>query len=247
MSINAIAAVVVMAFGGPVLAQSAATGPNKVYIEQLGNSNTVTIDQTGGTNNVGGISNTTPSSSNYATINGSSNLLALAQTGNNNLAQYHIRGNNNVYTSTTVGSNNKTYLNVGDSSNPNNLRNTITETITGDSNTIIQNVIGNDIVSTLSVTGNTNEVTKELKSSRGTSDITILGNNNKLDIQQLDSAGAAGHYLKQEVTGDYNSIVTQQQGSNDTTVDIKTTGSHNTITVRSSNAAIVGPMTAVAR
>ena len=32
-----------------------ATGPNKVYIEQVGNSNLITIEQVGGTNNVGGI------------------------------------------------------------------------------------------------------------------------------------------------------------------------------------------------
>jgi hypothetical protein len=47
--------------------------------------------------------------------------------------------------------------------------------------------------------------------------------------------------------GDYNSITTQQQGFNDTTVNIKTTGDHNTITVRTSSTSIVNPVSAIAR
>jgi hypothetical protein len=163
------------------------------------------------------------------------------------LAQYNIKGNNNAYTSTVLGNSNSTKLTVGDSSHASNLRNTITETITGDTNTIIQNIVGNDITSLLAITGNMNEVTKDLKSSNGTSDVAITGNNNKLDIEQFDVAGANGHYLKKVITGDYNSIITQQQGTNDTTVDIKVAGDHNTITVRTSSSAIVNPRTAVAR
>ena len=90
-----------------------ATGPNKVYIEQIGNTNTVTIEQVGGTNNVGGINGTTnasgtdhstthtpdaPSSLNYALINGNTNVVTLTQTGNNNSAQYNIKGSQNTYT-----------------------------------------------------------------------------------------------------------------------------------------------------
>ena len=36
------------------VAQSISTGPNKVYLEQIGDSNTITVQQVGGTNNVGG-------------------------------------------------------------------------------------------------------------------------------------------------------------------------------------------------
>jgi len=54
--------------------------------------------------------------------------------------------------------------------------------------------------------------------------------------------------LKQVIAGNYNSIITQQQGTNDTTVDIKTTGDHNTITVRTSSASTIStPRTAVPR
>ena len=53
--------------------------------------------------------------------------------------------------------------------------------------------------------------------------------------------------LVMNTTGNYNSISTQQQGSNDTTVNIKTTGNHNTITVRTSSSSIASPVSAVAR
>ena len=39
----------------PVFATNPATGPNNVYLEQIGNSNTVTVEQIGGTNNIGGV------------------------------------------------------------------------------------------------------------------------------------------------------------------------------------------------
>ena len=250
-----------MSPSGMAVAQSA-TGPNKVYIEQVGDSNTVTIQQVGGTNNVGGTGTTSktvdaagittllalaPSSTNYGTITGSSNTLTLNQTGNGNSAQYNIQGNDNLYTSNVTGHNNQTKLTIGDINNALNLRNTVTEGITGDNNLLIQDLIGSDITSSTVIGGDSNQITKELKSSNGTSDISITGNSNVLNIQQTGAAGANGHYLKQVITGDFNSVTTQQQGSNDTTVDIRAIGSNNTITVRTSSATILTPATAIAR
>jgi hypothetical protein len=241
---------------------SIATGPNNVYIEQVGNSNTITIQQVGGTNNVGGVAvdaltvdstglttltATAPSATNYGTISGNTNTLAITQTGSANSAQYNIRGNNNAYTSTVTGDSNKTKLTIGDQANATNLRNTVTETISGNSNIVIQDLIGNDIASTTTISGNSNEVTKELKNTNGTSVLSITGGNNVINAQQIDAAGANGHYLNNVIVGSYNSITTQQQGSNDTTFDIKTTGDHNTITVRSSSSSITAPVAAIAR
>lgn len=243
-------------------AQSAATGPNKVYIEQVGSSNTLTIEQVGGTNMVGGVTETSktissvnlttlvpadPSATNYGTITGSTNTLAITQTGNNNSAQYNIKGNNNNYSSTITGNNNQTQLNIGDVNNANNLRNNVTESITGNDNLAYTNLVGSDITSSLTVSGSSNQVVQDLKSTNGTSTIGITGSNNILYAQQIDSAGGSGHSLVQSILGDYNSITTQQQGSNDTTVNINTNGSHNTITVRTSSSAIATPLTAVAR
>jgi hypothetical protein len=232
---------------------SGSTGPNNVYIEQVGNTNTITIEQVGGTNAIGGTNSTTAvgmdpaSSSNYGTITGSSNVVTMTQTGTGNVAGYNIRGNNNQYTSTVTGNTNKTTLNIGDANNAVNLRNNITETVTGDTNTLVTAVIGNDIVSAISITGNTNAINSELKSTNGKSNVSISGGNNKLDIQQTDGAGINGHLLTQAIVGDSNAIVTQQQGSNDTTINISTIGSNNTVTVRTSSSSISSPLLAAPR
>ena len=237
----------VLAFASScAMAQTSATGPNKVYIEQLGSSNTVSIEQVGGTNTVGGTANPVASSTNYAYINGSTNQVGITQAGDNNLSQYTIKGSNNTFNSTLTGNNNSSKLTMG-SQSVNTLRSNVTETVTGNGNTTVQNIVGNDINSTLAITGSTNQVNVDIQSTNGKSDLVITGSNNIIDAQQIDTAGANGHNLKTVVAGDYNSITTQQQGSNDTTFDIKTTGSHNTITLRSSSTSIIDPRTAVAR
>ena len=243
-------------------AQSA-TGPNKVYIEQVGSTNTITIEQVGGTNNVGGVTNTVatavsgtgittlapdaPSSTNYGTITGSNNIVGITQTGNANSSQYNIRGSNNTYTTNMLGNSNQTRLTIGTPNAAANTQNVITEQIIGNTNTIIQDVVGSQIVSTTNIYGDNNQVTSSLLSSRGTVSNVINGNSNVYNIQQTDAAGANGHQLAMLTTGDFNSITTQQQGTNDTTVNIQTQGSNNTITVRSSSSAIVSPVSAIAR
>lgn len=245
------------------MAQTAATGPNKVYIEQVGSSNTITIEQVGGTNNVGGVTNTVatavsgtgittltpdaPSASNYGTITGSTNTVAITQTGNANSAQYNIRGSNNSYSTNVLGSGNQTRLTVGNPNNANNTNNVLTEQIIGNSNTIIQDVVASYVTSTTQLSGDNNQITSSLLSNKGTVTNTVTGNSNVFNIQQIDAAGANGHVLAMNTVGDYNSITTQQQGTNDTTVNIQTTGSNNTITVRTSSSTIVSPATAIAR
>jgi len=240
-----------------------ATGPNKVYIEQVGSSNTITIEQVGGTNNVGGVTNTVatavsgtgittltpdaPSATNYGTITGSTNAVNITQTGNANSSQYNIRGSNNQYTTNMLGNSNQTRLTIGNPNNATNTNNVISEQIIGDSNTIIQDIVGSYINSTTQLYGDSNQVTSSLTSSRGTVTNTVNGNSNVFNIQQMDAAGANGHVLAMMTTGDFNSITTQQQGSNDTTVNIQTQGSNNTITVRTSSSTIVSPATAIAR
>ena len=238
-----------------------ATGPNKVYIEQVGSSNTITIEQVGGSNNVGGITGTSsvstasgqgvtpvvyggittltpdaPSSTNYGTI-----------TGNANSTQYNIRGSNNIYNTNMLGNGNQTRLTIGNPNAAANTLNIITEQILGNNNMIIQDLVGSNINTNTVLDGDNNQVTSSLLSSRGQVSNVVNGNANVFNIQQLDAAGANGHQLAMMTTGDYNSITTQQQGINDTTVNIQTQGSNNTITVRTSSSTIVSPATAIAR
>lgn len=253
---NLIAAAVI-AVCGSAMAQ---TGPNRVYLEQIGSSNTITVEQVGSTNQVGGtagnvvVDNTgvttltpsAPSTSNYATVTGSTNVIGINQTGSNNSAQYNMTGSNNNFTSNITGNNNQNRLVMGSANAAANF-NTVTETVAGDNNLILQNVQASNVTSTVNMTGSTNQVTTDLLSSRGTSNIAITGNNNVITAEQTGVAGANGHVLVNTVAGDFNSIVTQQQGSIDTVVNLQTTGSFNTITVRSSDSTIVNPATAIQR
>ena len=123
MKLRSLISVLALMFVGSAYAVDA-TGPNSVYVEQIGNTNTVTIEQVGGTNTVGGTAGSTavdntglttltvtaPSTSNYATINGSSNTVGITQTGSSDSAQYNIKGSNNSYTSTVTGNSNQTKL-----------------------------------------------------------------------------------------------------------------------------------------
>ena len=244
----------------PVLATDPSSGPNNVYLEQVGNSNTVTIEQVGGTNNIGGVTSTksidqdhittltinNPSSLNYATITGNSNDVTITQHGLIDWAAYNIYGDHNTYLSAITGNSNKTKLTVGDPNDPTTTSsyNSITENVTGNSNLIIQNLIGNYITSGINITGSSNQITQQLLSSSGTSNIDINGNSNVLFTEQTD---AGVHNLTLNVVGGFNSITTQQQGNNNTDVNLTITGTNNTTTIRTSSTTIVNPMTAVAR
>jgi hypothetical protein len=259
---NTLKVLVGMLFLSVSFAASAAgsTGPNRVYVEQIGNSNTITIEQVGGTNDVGGTAGsvavdstgvstltvTAPSATNYGTVNGSSNTVTLTQQGDSNQAQYNIKGSNNNYTSTVTGNSNQTKLNIGNQ-NTNGLRNNVTETLIGNSNMILQSIVGNDNVSTTAVTGSDNQVTNTVTTSNADMSLTITGSSNVVNAEQVDAAGGAGHSLTNVISGNYNSITTQQQGTNDTTINLATTGDHNTITVRTSSSIISNPVSAIVR
>jgi hypothetical protein len=249
----------------PVMAQTtpaprktiSSTGPNSVYIEQLGNGNIIKIDQVGGTNDVGGVAGSVtvdpagvstltvvePSQSNYGTINGSNNTLTLKQEGDGNNSQYSLRGSNNLYSSLVTGNANQTKLTLGDA-NTNGLRNTINEIINGSNNMTLQNVVGSDISAITDITGSLNQITSDQKANFASVTNTITGNSNIFNIQQVDTGV---HTLVMATTGDYNSITTQQQGMNNTTVNISTIGSNNAITVRTSNSTVVLPVLAIPR
>lgn len=258
--LKSLIGLVALMFVTSVYAVDVATGPTRVFVEQIGNSNTVTIEQVGGTNDVGGTAGsvsvdstgastltvTAPSSTNYATINGSSNTVTLTQTGSADQAQYNIKGSNNAYTSTVTGNTNQTKLTIGNT-NTNGLRNTVTETITGDSNMQITNIVGSDNAVSTTVTGSSNQITNTVTTSNADMTLTITGGNNIVNVQQIDAAGSAGHSLTNNISGNYNSITTQQQGTNDTTINATTNGDHNTITIRTSSSTIANPATAIAR
>jgi hypothetical protein len=64
---------------------------------------------------------------------------------------------------------------------------------------------------------------------------TTGGDGNAITVSQTGPAGAFGFDAMVDVTGASNTIGVNQSGTVDSTVHIKSTGSNNTITVRSGN------------
>lgn len=230
------------------LYQPAFGNPNTVYVAQFGVSNTVLIDQIGGDNRVGGLASTTPGDTNYATISGNTNIITLTQAGLNNLTQYSIYGNTNVYTSTISGGNNVNKLRIGSATVSNN-QNTITEDIVGSNNLTDQTINANQVVSNVIIDGSNNDIITTLSSNKGNVFVEIqnMGYMNRVEVEQMDSAGVNGHSAKAVIDGTQNSVLIQQQGTNDSIVDVKISGYTNIVTVRSSSSAIVNPRVAPPR
>jgi hypothetical protein len=66
-------------------------------------------------------------------------------------------------------------------------------------------------------------------------DAKETGDSNVVNINQNGPAGANGFVSKVEVTGASNNVAVTQSGTTDSTVNIKSTGSNNSISVTSSN------------
>lgn len=218
----------VMALGSTSSFAQVASTTNKVMIDQVGNSNTVTLTQSGSGNNIG------VSTSDYATITGDSNTVTMSQTGDNNKANYKITGNGNTYTSVVSGNGNDVLVTCGTSAGACTSV-IIDQTITGNSNKLVETIAGSAINSKTKIVGNLNDLEYTLTSSNGKLDVDISGDSNVLRHTQTGSAGVGGHDLKVLVAGSLNQITTTQGGTIDTTVNIKVNGGSNVINVTTSN------------
>ena len=105
---------------------------NEIYIDQVGDGDTINITQTGSTNKVG-------SSTTDAVINGGGNTVTIDQVGNNNEVVMSVgttSGGATVTTSATGDYNSQTVA------CPDCSGSTITSSITGDNNTTSQTLNG---------------------------------------------------------------------------------------------------------
>lgn len=196
---------------------------NEVYIEQVGSSNTITLLQAGDLNQIG------TSAILPASITGSTNTMSVTQTGQSNVVSYVIVGSNNTMSKTMVGNLNQINMVCGDSSVTCTTVNSVV-TITGDSNYISSVIKGTAINNAISLTGDTNTVTQSIETSNSSSSITILGSNNNFS-STMSGTAVGGHKLTADISGASNSHTIAQAGSVDTTVNIRTNGSSNTVTV----------------
>ena len=211
----------------PVFAQS----QNTVYIDQIGSSSTIDVTQTGANNVVGNETNGT-------VFRGNSQLVMITQIGSNNNSVFNIQGNGAQLTSNVTGSFNTVNASCGAAPTTACTDTIITANITGNTNQV--NVTaGAKSLATVDATGDNNTIginstTSNLLGARARI-ATTGGNGNAITVSQSGTAGLNGFDATVDVTGGSNTIGVTQSGTVDSTVNIKSVGSNNTITVRSGN------------
>jgi len=205
---------------------------NLVYIDQIGNNSVIDVTQTGANNTVGTTAAVTK-------LYGNNQTVTVSQIGSNNVAAVNLQGNNPSLATGVTGSFNTVTVECGggigtlaactDSA--------LILNATGDHNNMtIQSGAKN--TSTSNITGDTNTLLITTKTNNllgATSLVSAVGNLNDISILQDGPAGGTGFYAKLDITGASNTVGVYQSGTVDSRIDLKSTGSNNTITVHSGN------------
>ena len=171
---------------------------NEVYIEQVGSGSTINITQEGSDNSVG--TSITP-----AFVGGGTNTVNVDQIGSNNTLLMLVNGPGAAATVTTNGSGNTQEIACGSVISAGCSASTITQTITGDNNNIMQDLgAGANHTSNITVTGDTNNVTHTSTSAGASNvDITVSGNTNTIGVTQ---SGTVLQTVSVNSTGNNNNI-----------------------------------------
>jgi TM2 domain-containing membrane protein YozV len=183
---------------------SFSAGANEIYIEQVGDNSTITITQDGASNTIG--TQLAP-----AFIGGGSNTLTIDQIGSGNEMTMTVNGASTTVAALITGSNNVSAITCGTAMSASCSGSDIQQTITGDGNTVTQNLGGGaNHTSILTVTGDTNTVT-----------------------HTSTNTGAVN--VNYTVAGDTNNVSITTSGTTAKTVNATTTGNGNTVTIVQTN------------
>lgn len=186
---------------------------NGVYIDQVGNNNTINITQDGNDNLIAGGTTTTNS------------IVDANITGNNNTANMTQRGDNNVILFDVTGNYNSTTLNQGGASGADDNR--ILMNINGDYNIISStqthnNGIGNNghFIS-IDIDGDSNNLlTSQTNDGDKKAFISLQGDDNDIDLYQQ---GTGSHYVE-ITTGSDQTVDVTQDGSGNHNASVSMTG-----------------------
>jgi trimeric autotransporter adhesin len=179
---------------------------NEVYIEQVGDSSTITVTQDGTGNKVGD-----SGTGNEAFIGGGSNTVTIDQVGSNNTLAMTVNGASASVIVDVLGSGNESTINCGTTQSAGCSSSTIKQVINGDDNVVTQSLgTGANHYSEINITGSTNTVT-HTSSNSGASTVNITA------------------------TGDLNTIGVTQSGLTAKTVSVNTSGNSNTVSITQSD------------
>lgn len=175
---------------------------NDIYVEQSGDGSTVDILQDGTGNTIG--DSITP-----AYIGGGANTVNIQQIGSSNSLDAVVNGAATDTTVTTNGSNNVQSITCGTAQSGSCSGSVITQTVTGDTNTITQALgAGANHTSNINVTGDANTVTHTSTATGTTSaNITVSGSTNTIGVTQ---AGMTTQSVTVDSTGNSNAITINQ-------------------------------------
>jgi hypothetical protein len=175
---------------------------NEIYIEQAGDSSTISITQDGTGNAIG-------DSLVFGFIGGGSNTVAIEQIGDNNTLAMIVNGASTNTTVTTHGSGNLQSITCGTSSTASCSGSTIKQIITGDDNTVTTTLgAGGNHISEITILGDTNTITHTSTNTGATSAyITATGNTNTIGVTQ---SGTLAKSVTVNSTGNSNTITINQ-------------------------------------
>lgn len=152
---------------------------NEVYIEQVGDSSTVTITQDGQSNTIG-------TALDPAFIGGGSNTVTIDQIGASNSLNMVVNGAATDVVVTTNGSNNTQEITCGTTASASCGGSYIKQEITGDNNTVTQTLNSGTRNSQIVIAGDYNTVTHTASGTGAhTADITLTGSGTSLVNNQV--------------------------------------------------------------
>jgi hypothetical protein len=207
-------------FAAGVTASLNASTTNIIYLEQTGNSPTVSINQDGNSNRAGSDST---GAINSMILNGNNQVVTIDQTGNNNIINtLKITGNAaNVYLQ-QLGNSNTANVSCGlttSCSATNSYANTaaLDWRFTGDSNSLNYTGNGPALQAAVYATGNGNAVTIQQTSTAGQQALINLtsSDNNTINLTQTSAS--------------LSSLVLTQTGTGGTTFNISQTGTYSNV------------------
>lgn len=213
-----------------VMFQYANAASNTIYMDQVGDGTTITITQSGDSNQIG-------SSTTRSTFNGDNNTVTIDQIGNGNITNIQLYATGATVTKSVTGNTNTTELNCGGMGSSCGAS-TISNVISGDSNSVTHNVDGLTNTSvTINSNSNTvtiNDTSSAIAGSKNTINISG-GDSNNLAIAQAGVAATLGHETDVTVVGATNTIDLRQGGTVDSKIVSTITGSGNNVLVKSNH------------
>ena len=224
----------IMAVLVPSSLLAAESATNSVYIDQIGDSSTILINQKGQSNILG-------SEGSRFQFQGNSQDVIINQNGvGNNIQGEIVQGDNVTETQNYVGDNNTVVFDEGSGASV--AGSTRTLTVTGDSNTLTFNqgtlASSTNAEQEISFEGDGNTYTSTINANDVHNDVEVKGDSNTLTMVQN---GHAGKNTEIEIEGNHNTMtINQTSATHVDTLKISTEGNGTNILINQCHTGGIG-------